>query len=135
MKQKTALASPPVRFYCCILSLFFLLISFGLSAQTVTGTVLDEQSKPVDGATVTVKGTNKATTTNSSGNFSINALGSDVLVISYVGLVTQVLPLNGRTSLSVKMFRGDGTSMDEVVVIALGIKKESRKLGYAASTV
>lgn len=92
MKQKTTLASPPVRFYCCSFFLFFLLISVGLSAQTVTGTVLNEESKPVVGATMTVKRTNKATTTNSSGNFSINALGNDVL-----------------TSLSVNMFRGDST--------------------------
>jgi TonB-linked SusC/RagA family outer membrane protein len=135
MKQKTVLASLPVRFYCCFLPLFFLLISFGLSAQTVTGTVLDEESKPVVGATVTVKGTDKATTTNSSGHFSINALATDVLVISHIGLVSQVLPLNGRTSLSLNMFRGDGTNMEEIVVIALGIRKEARKLGYAATTV
>ena len=92
MKQKTILASLSVRFYCRSLFLFFLLISVGLSAQTVTGTVLNEESKPVVVATMTVKGTNKATTTNSSGNISINAPGNDVL-----------------TSLSVNMFRGDGT--------------------------
>jgi hypothetical protein len=118
MKQKTTLASLRARFYCCFPSLFFLLISFGLSAQSI---VLDEGSKPVAGATATVKGTNKATTTNSSGGFS-----------SYAGLT---IPLNGKTSLSVNIFRGDGSNLDEVVVVGSVIKKGARKLGYSAETV
>lgn len=134
VKQKINLSFRPAKFRSTFVSLFFLLISVGLSAQTITGTVLDGDSKPVNGATVTVKGTTKATTTNSEGKFSINAAGNDVLVFSFVGFVTQEIPLNNKNTLSVSLVPGEG-NMGEVIVTALGIKKNSRKLGYAASTV
>ena len=97
-------------------------------------TVLDEESKPVNGATVTVKGTNKATTTNASGNFSINAAGTDVLVITFIGFTNLEVPLNGRTTVSVTLTPAE-TNMEEVVVIALGEKRAAKKLGYATTTV
>ncbi|MEQ1799106.1 MAG: SusC/RagA family TonB-linked outer membrane protein [Lacibacter sp.] len=119
-----------------LFSFFFLLLFFTTSkAQTVTGTVLDDENKPVNGATVTVKGTNKATTTNSSGNFSINAAGKDVLVFSFIGFVKLEVPLDGRTTVSVSMTRGEVTMEDEVVVIALGVRRQTKKLGYATTSV
>ncbi|TWI85578.1 TonB-linked SusC/RagA family outer membrane protein [Lacibacter cauensis] len=117
-----------------LFSFFFLSIFTAANAQTVTGTVLDEEKNPVNGATVTVKGTNKATTTNASGNFSINAAGKDVLVISFVGFTTVEVPVNGRASVAVTMSRGEAV-MEEVVVTALGIKRASKKLGYATTSV
>ncbi len=132
-KMKQAFPPGGLRFY--ILSLFSFLISVGLHAQTVTGTVRDEESKPIFGATVTVKGTNRTTVTNSTGNFSITAGGSDVLVISYVGFVTLDIPLDNRKSLSVSMAHGEGTNLNEVVVTALGIRRQERSLGYSATSV
>jgi TonB-linked SusC/RagA family outer membrane protein len=115
------------------LILFF---SVAAMAQTVTGTVTDGTNKPLAGVTVTVKGTNRATVTNDAGGFTINATGSDVLVFSSVGFSAQEVPINNRTSnLSINMAVGAGQNLDEVVVTALGIKKESKKLGYAAETV
>ena len=100
-----------------LFSLFFLILFTTANAQTVTGTVLDEEKNPVNGATVTVKGTNKATTTNAAGNFSIAAAGKDVLVISFVGFSNLEVPLNGKTNLSVTLLRGE-TTTEEVVVTA-----------------
>ena len=117
-----------------LVSFFLLTIFTAANAQTVTGTVLDEESKPVNGATVTVKGTNKATTTNASGNFSINAAGTDVLVITFIGFTNLEVPLNGRTTVSVTLTPAE-TNMEEVVVIALGEKRAAKKLGYATTTV
>ncbi len=118
-----------------ILFSFLLLTIFtAAKAQTVTGTVLDEEKQPVNGATVTVKGTNRATITNASGNFSINAAGKDVLLFSSIGFVTLEVPLNGRTTVSVTMARGQST-LEEVVVIALGMKRAAKKLGYATTSV
>jgi TonB-linked SusC/RagA family outer membrane protein len=117
-----------------LLSFFLLTIFTAAKAQTVTGTVLDEENKPVNGATVTVKGTNKATITNPSGNFSINAAGKDALLFSFIGFVTLEVPLNGRSTVSVTMARGEST-MEEVVVIALGMKRAAKKLGYATTSV
>ena len=117
-----------------LVSFFLLTIFTAANAQTVTGTVLDEESKPVNGATVTVKGTNKATTTNASGNFSINATGTDVLVITFIGFTNLEVPINGRTTVSVTLTPAE-TNMEEVVVIALGEKRAAKKLGYATTTV
>src|SRR6185369_10242880 len=92
---------------CCITFLIsFFFISFS-TAQTITGTVLDNQSQPVIGATVTVKGSPKATITNAQGKFSINAGTNDVLVITYVGFAPREISLNGRTTLSVTLARAD----------------------------
>src|SRR5450759_205849 len=134
MKEKITLALSSDKFRSCFILLFSLLISAGLSAQTVTGRVSDREGNPVSGATVAVKGTNRATVTNASGNFSINATGRNVLVVTFVGFTTSEVPINGRNSLSVNLTPGEST-MSEVIVTALGIKRESRKLGYSATSV
>lgn len=133
MKKKMQLASLPGGFRFYSILLFSLFLSVGLYAQTVTGTVTDGENKPISGATVTVKGTTRATATNAAGIFTINASGTETLVISSVDFVSQEVPVNNRTSISVSLSRAEGT-MDEIVVVALGIKKEAKKLGYAATT-
>ena len=50
-------------------------------------------------------------------------------------LSTQEIPLNGRSTLSVNLARGEATALTEVVVTALGVKKESKKLGYSVTSV
>ncbi|OSZ77882.1 SusC/RagA family TonB-linked outer membrane protein [Chitinophagaceae bacterium IBVUCB2] len=119
----------------CFLFISFFLFAVGAYAQTVKGTVIDNENKPVAGATVTVKGTSKATSTNSTGEFSINASGNDIIVVSFIGFSTIEVPVSGRTNISVSMFRGDGTDLNEVVITALGIRKEAKKLGYSTTTV
>lgn len=117
-----------------LVSFFLLTIFTAANAQTVTGTVLDEENKPVNGATVAVKGTNKATVTNATGNFSISAAGTDVLVFSSIGFSKLEVPVNGRASVSVTLARSE-TNMEEVVVIALGEKRAAKKLGYSTTSV
>ena len=119
------------------LFLLFSLLLFSAAAfgQTISGTVTDADSKPVSGATVTVKGTLTSIATDATGKFSINAPGTATLVISYVGFVTQEIPLNGRSTLAVNLGRGEATALTEVVVTTLGVKKESKKLGYSVTSV
>ena len=134
MRKKTKLpATPALRRLLFSLSLI-LFFSAAAMAQTVSGTVTDGANKPVAGATVTVKGTPRATVTNDAGNFSIGAGGADVLVFSSVGFSTHEVPVNGRSNIAVNMALGSGENLDEVVVTALGIKKESKKLGYSTTT-
>ncbi|MDP4218266.1 MAG: carboxypeptidase-like regulatory domain-containing protein, partial [Bacteroidota bacterium] len=115
---------------------FLLLFLFGAAkAQSVTGTVLDPDNKPVNGATVTVKGTSKATLTNAAGIFNIDAAGSDIIVVSHIGFATIEVPLNGRSKIFVSLVRGDGKDLDVVLVTALGIKRHERRLGYAVTSV
>jgi TonB-linked SusC/RagA family outer membrane protein len=132
MKSKLRLALLPggSRLFLVLISLFLSAFSIG---QTVTGTVMDGNA-PVIGATVTVQGTSRATTTNSEGRFEITASGNDVLVISSVGYRTQEIALGGRSSFSVTLVT-ETQNLNEVVVTALGITKEARGLGYSATNV
>jgi TonB-dependent SusC/RagA subfamily outer membrane receptor len=118
--------------------LFFLfsllLFSVAAFAQTVTGTITDADGKPISNVSVQVKGTNRTALTDAAGKFSISASGNDVLVVSYVGYNTQEVRVNDRQSISVSMAI-DTRNMENVVVTALGIRKEARKLGYAATQV
>jgi TonB-dependent SusC/RagA subfamily outer membrane receptor len=133
--KRMLLACSPGNFRFCLLFVFSFLVTIGVYAQTVTGTVSDGESKPVAGATVSVKGTSKATSTNATGQFSLNATNNDILVVTHVGFATLEVPVNGRTVIPVTMVRGDGTDLDAVVVTALGIRKSSKKLGYSTTSV
>ncbi len=113
---------------------FFLFFSVAAFSQTVTGTVTDTDKKPIGNVTVQVKGTSRTVLTDAAGKFSITASGDDVLVFSYVGSNKQEVSLNGRQSLSVSMVI-ETRIMEEVVVTALGIKREAKKLGYSATSV
>ncbi|RZM20352.1 MAG: hypothetical protein EOO88_36445 [Pedobacter sp.] len=133
--NKFSLAFPPVLSRCCLLLFISLCISASLLAQTVTGSVVDNEKKPVSGATIAVKGTTKATSTNATGNFSIEASSNDILIVTYVGFGTLEVPVAGQSNLTLTLMRGDGSDLDVVVVTALGIKRQARALGYASSSV
>lgn len=109
------------------------LLSYG-QQRTITGTVIDEQGKAVAGATVAVKGTNVATATDDEGNFSINAT-SNVLEVSAVGFETTQVNIEGTTSVTVVLKAGAIKAEEEVVVTALGIKRQAKSLGYAVQEV
>lgn len=135
MKKKMLLAFSPGKFRLSLLFISFFLLAMGADAQVVTGKVLDNEKSPVEGATVAVKGTSKATTTNAAGSFTINAGNNDILVVTYVGFAPQEVPVNGRNDITIDMLTGDGTNLNEVIVTALGVRKESKKLGYSTTSV
>ncbi|THU40157.1 SusC/RagA family TonB-linked outer membrane protein [Niastella caeni] len=136
MKNYDRRVKRPVAGACHVMLLAALLFFSSLvSAQIITGTVVDASNQAVAGATVMVKGTNKATVTSNEGKFSIVADRSAVLVFTSVGFVSQEVPINGRTTLSVIMAGAAADNLQNVIVIALGMKRETKKLGYAAETV
>jgi TonB-linked SusC/RagA family outer membrane protein len=103
--------------------------------QVITGKVQDEKGNELAGATVTVKGTSKGTNTDAEGNYRINvASAEDVLVFSYIGYAKQEILVGSKTTINVKLVAGDAT-LNEVVVTALGVSKDARKIGYAVTTV
>jgi len=116
------------------LTLFLLSVSYFVMAQrTVSGKVTSsENQQPVSGASVTVKGTKKQTSTDVSGIFKIDAADNDIIVISYVGFSTQEIKAGESASIVLQI---DSKSMNEVVVTALGIKKETKRLGYSVQEV
>ena len=107
-----------------------------LRAQTMTigGLVTDDKRQPLPGVTVLVQGTTNGTTTGSEGRFVIEAKPTDNLEFRMLGATTQVVPVAGRKEFTVALAT-DLKSLDEVVVTALGVKKEVRKIGYAVQEV
>ncbi|MFG4004686.1 SusC/RagA family TonB-linked outer membrane protein [Flavobacterium aquidurense] len=101
--------------------------------RAVSGTVSDNTGMPLPGVSVLVKGTKTGTQTDFDGKFSIKASSSQILVFSYIGMKTQEAAASS-TSLSVKL-KDDSVELEGVVVTALGIKKDEKKLGYAVSKV
>jgi len=134
MKQKNILRRCVSLAFC----LFALTVSFSTTpvwAQTVqqsqkpaTGKVLDENGDPLIGASINVKGTNINAVTDIDGNFSIDAPAGSTLVISYLGYGSKEVAVTGQ-SLTVNMAQ-DAEVLNEVVVTALGIKKEAKSLSY-----
>ena len=106
-------------------------MGFTAVAQTnkVTGVVRDASGEPLIGATVKVKGTNRGTATDIDGKYSIAAAPGSTLVISYIGAASQEVTVTG-SSMDITM-KDSNTNLDEVVVTALGIKKDRKSLGYA----
>ena len=98
-------------------------------ANKVSGVIRDAQGEPLIGATVKVKGTNRGTATDVDGKYSINANRGDVLVISYVGSKPMEVTVRSG-AMDIDMAANDQV-LDEVVVTALGIRKDKKSLGYA----
>lgn len=102
------------------------------SGQTVTCVVQDDLG-PVVGANVSVKGTTVGNITNMDGEVELKNVSSNaVIVISYIGYVTQEIPLNGRTQISVTLIE-DTQRLEEVVVVGYGQQKKVNMTGSVAS--
>jgi TonB-linked SusC/RagA family outer membrane protein len=101
---------------------------------TVTGSVKDGSGQPLPGVSVMIKGSRKGVSTNGDGKFTIVAQSIDVLVFSLVGHQTQELSVADRTVINV-VLQVEEATLNEVVVTAIGIKQQKRKLGYATQEV
>ena len=110
--------------------------SFSLHAQSqIRGTVYDtDKTQPMAGATVVVEGKNVATITDGSGKFSVNAKEGDVLSVQFMGYKTQNVTVS-KSSVYDIILKPDSEQLSEVIVTALGMKREKRSLGYAATEV
>ena len=118
------------------LFLLLTLLSFSLTAlaqQKVTGKVKDSSGEPVIGASVVVKGNNTmGTITDFDGNFMLDVPAKSVLVISYIGYVTQEVPTAGKNSLEI-VLKEDTKTLDEVVVIGYGTQRKGDVTSSVAS--
>lgn len=113
----------------------FLLCLCSLSAQqiTVSGTVSDDQNEPIPGVSIGVKGTTTGTITDMDGKFSLSTESGKTLTFSFIGYQT-VESKATSTPLSIVM-KESSVLVDEVVVTALGIKKEKKALAYSVTEV
>jgi TonB-linked SusC/RagA family outer membrane protein len=103
---------------------------------TVSGKVITaEDQSPLPGVNILVKGTSTGTITDVNGNYTINASSQDdVLIFSFVGYNAHEVLLAGRSTLDITL-TSDARQLSEVVVTALGIKREDKSLGFAAQSV
>jgi TonB-linked SusC/RagA family outer membrane protein len=114
-----------------LIACLFLSIGMALAQTQVTGTVVSsEDGQPVIGASIKVIGTNTGTITDSEGNFRLNLNRGAQLEISYIGMVTKRVRVNGNT-IRVTL-DPDNQSLDEVMVVAFGTQKKSSFTGSAA---
>lgn len=119
--------------------LFFTLLwlmSFAVFAQniTVSGVVKDDTGFEVIGATIIIDGdASRGTVTDIDGNYSLsNVPANSSLVISYVGMQTQTIPVNGRSVINVTM-AADTELLDEVVVVGYGTQKKVNLTGSVSA--
>lgn len=95
----------------------------------VKGVVKDIQGEPLIGVNVKVKGSPSGTITDVDGKFALQVKKGDQIEVSYVGYTTQNLRINGNQALAI-VLQEDNRVLNEVVVTALGIKKEAKSLSY-----
>lgn len=120
--------------YCMLLVLFLVFQGVMAQSKTVTGTVTDENGIPLPGVNVVEKGTSNGTSTDFDGNFNISVADNATLVFSSLGYSTTELSVAGRTTVDISLGE-DASQLDEVVVTALGIRKETKALGYSVTQV
>ncbi|MGA0557406.1 SusC/RagA family TonB-linked outer membrane protein [Larkinella sp. VNQ87] len=125
-------------FLRCLLTVWLgALLIAGARAQDrrVTGTVISgKDQQPIPGVSVLIKGSTLGTTTDANGKFALNVPANAILVFSSIGFMGRDVPVGNQTSLEVTLEEGS-QNLNEVVVTALGIKKEAKRLGYATANV
>src|SRR5215204_7468568 len=116
-----------------LLPCLLLMISWVALAQpkTVTGFITDPERKPISNVSVRLLNSTVGTTTDATGQFSIQVPNPDaVLEFSIIGFATQQLRVGDSQTLQVSLLAG-AQSLQEVVVTALGIRREKRQLTYS----
>jgi len=98
----------------------------------VKGKVLNASGAPVDGASVTIKGTNNGTTTNSNGDYQISAPSNSTLVITSVNFLDMEVQVNGQTTINVTL-QSDNSLLEDVVVVGYGTQTKRNVTGAIAS--
>lgn len=114
-----------------------LLTASTVQAQSMVlkGRVVDAVSQtPIEGVSIAVKKTNRGTTTNADGDFSISVEKNDVIEFSYVGFESKRLVVHNGDAVAIAL-NPQNADLSAVVVTATGIKKEAKRLGYAVQTI
>lgn len=119
--------------FTCFLLLFGSMV-FAQEYKTISGVVTDETGLPMPGVTVIIKGTNIGAATDFDGNYNLSVpANAKVLIFSYVGMKTQNITINNRSSISVTI-EADTESLEEVIVVGYG-NQQKRELTSAVVEV
>jgi TonB-linked SusC/RagA family outer membrane protein len=117
-----------------ILTMCLALTVSAMAQVTVTGRVTGEDGLGIPGASVLEQGTTNGTVTNADGAYTLRVGSNASIVFSFMGYASQEIPLQGRTAIDVTLVPSS-LAVDEVVVTALGIRREARALGYSVTKV
>jgi TonB-linked SusC/RagA family outer membrane protein len=122
--------------YLLLLLFFHSLLNLNAQQITISGTVVAaDDGSALPGVSIVLKGSTMGTITEVDGKYSIIvSSGKDSLQFSYLGMITQVIAINNQAVINVKMV-ADQKNMKEVVVTALGIKREKKALGYSVQEI
>lgn len=124
-----------VLFLIITLTSFLQVSAIVYQQQTVSGKVTDANGQPLSGVSIVIRGTTQGTVTNADGNYSISDVsGNAILHFSFVGMQPQDVSVGNQVVINVSM-KEEAIGLGEVVVTALGIRKESKSLGYGTSQV
>ena len=124
MQLKTIIT---VLLFCIAPALVFGQIKIG-------GTVTDETKQPLPGVSVTIQGTTKGTVTDVNGRFLFTADKGQVLSFRFLGFTPQLVTITNKVEYNVEL-KADSKTLNEVTVTAFGVKKETRRIGYATQSV
>lgn len=100
----------------------------------ISGNVTDDRGSPLPGVSVSIKGTSNGSVTDNNGNYSINAAEGQTLVFSFVGFKKTEVVISSKRTINISL-AVDAARLNDVVVTALGIKREEKSLGFAAQTL
>jgi len=135
MKRKIYLIMKRKILQMFLLSMFALLGSAAFAQTKVSGVVKSSTGEALPGAAVVIKGTTQGVVTDFDGKFTISApKAQSVLVISFVGMESKEVPLNGKTTFEV-ILKSSSIDVEEVVVTAMGITKAKKSLAFSVSDV
>lgn len=121
----------PLLFFLCLFSL-----QMWAQEREISGEVTDSDGMPLPGVSVFVKNTSVGTVTDFDGNFSLDVpdQNNNVLVFSFIGYTTKEVKMGDQKQFNIKL-ETDQEALDEVVVTAMGIKREKKALGYAVQSL
>ncbi len=102
----------------------------------VSGKITDNNGQPLAGVSINRKGSVIGTTSNSEGRYEINVPdGNSILIFSFIGFKTEEVRVGGQTTIDVMLLSGEAKALSEVVVTALGIKRELKSLAYSTQNI
>jgi TonB-linked SusC/RagA family outer membrane protein len=134
MKKRKLIFQPKEKLIRVLLSMVLLMMVMSGMAfaqqKSISGTVKDENSAPIPGATVVVKGTTVGTVTDNNGKFSLSGIpaGSKILSVSFIGMDAQELPIGDKNTFNVTL-NTSTIGVEEVVVVGYGTQKKANLTG------
>ena len=120
---------------CCLIAFLLLSVAGFAQDKTLKGRITSKSDgSGLPGANVLIKGTDRGSTTNANGEFTISSPTNAILVVSFIGYKSMEVPVGTQSFLEFSL-EEDASNLNEIVVTALGITREKKALGYSVQEV